>query len=184
MVKNKEGDTVSLWYFGYPPGFVMTKVEKDEIGNIKTIEEKKMHPSNVEVVKAIGVYVRKRMAKETDTWGGGGYFITNVYWKEDFLFGRPYKRIPSWDNAKQFLSGGILKVGEKTYSGDFVVSLVGSPNNSYCHARSIYYDKVKGEWCYYDNQSFGPSFIMDCNELRLQSIVDVKILGCFVEGII
>jgi len=31
MVKNKEGHTVSLWYFGYPPGFVMTKVEKDEI---------------------------------------------------------------------------------------------------------------------------------------------------------
>ena len=31
MVKNKEGETVSLWYFGYPPGFVMTKVEKDEI---------------------------------------------------------------------------------------------------------------------------------------------------------
>jgi Fic family protein len=31
MVKNKDGKTVSLWYFGYPPGFVMTKVEKDEI---------------------------------------------------------------------------------------------------------------------------------------------------------
>ena len=31
MVKNKDGETVSLWYFGYPPGFVMTKVEKDEI---------------------------------------------------------------------------------------------------------------------------------------------------------
>ena len=31
MVKNREGETVSLWYFGYPPGFVMTKVEKDEI---------------------------------------------------------------------------------------------------------------------------------------------------------
>ena len=31
MVKNREGKTVSLWYFGYPPGFVMTKVEKEEI---------------------------------------------------------------------------------------------------------------------------------------------------------
>jgi Fic family protein len=31
MVRNKDGETVSLWYFGYPPGFVMTKVEKDEI---------------------------------------------------------------------------------------------------------------------------------------------------------
>ena len=31
MVKNRDGETVSLWYFGYPPGFVMTKVEKDEI---------------------------------------------------------------------------------------------------------------------------------------------------------
>ena len=31
MVKNKEGDTVSLWHFGYPPGFVSTKVEKDEL---------------------------------------------------------------------------------------------------------------------------------------------------------
>jgi Fic family protein len=31
MVKNKDGHIVSLWYFGYPPGFVMTKVEKDEI---------------------------------------------------------------------------------------------------------------------------------------------------------
>ena len=31
MVKNKEGESVSLWYFGYPPGFVMTKVERDEI---------------------------------------------------------------------------------------------------------------------------------------------------------
>lgn len=31
MVKNRDGETVSLWYFGYPPGFVMTKVERDEI---------------------------------------------------------------------------------------------------------------------------------------------------------
>jgi hypothetical protein len=31
MVRNKDGAVVSLWYFGYPPGFVMTKVEKDEI---------------------------------------------------------------------------------------------------------------------------------------------------------
>jgi Fic family protein len=31
MVKNKNGHTVCLWFFGYPPGFVMTKVEKDEV---------------------------------------------------------------------------------------------------------------------------------------------------------
>ena len=31
MVKNKDGHAVCLWFFGYPPGFVMTKVEKDEI---------------------------------------------------------------------------------------------------------------------------------------------------------
>lgn len=31
IVKNRDGETISLWYFGYPPGFVMTKVEKDEI---------------------------------------------------------------------------------------------------------------------------------------------------------
>lgn len=31
MVKNKNRETVSLWYFGYPPGFAMTKIEKDEI---------------------------------------------------------------------------------------------------------------------------------------------------------
>jgi len=31
MVRNKNRETVSLWYFGYPPGFAMTKIEKDEI---------------------------------------------------------------------------------------------------------------------------------------------------------
>jgi len=31
MVKDKSGKTVCLWYFGYPPGFVATKVEKDEL---------------------------------------------------------------------------------------------------------------------------------------------------------
>jgi Fic family protein len=31
IIKNKNKETVSLWYFGYPPGFVMTKIEKDEI---------------------------------------------------------------------------------------------------------------------------------------------------------
>ena len=31
MVRNKDDEVVSLWYFGYPPGFVMTKVEKDEV---------------------------------------------------------------------------------------------------------------------------------------------------------
>lgn len=31
MIKNKEGKTTSLWYFGYPPGFVMTKIEKDDL---------------------------------------------------------------------------------------------------------------------------------------------------------
>ncbi len=160
------------------------KVAKSEIDNIA---EPKLHPSTFNVVKAIGIYVQKRMAQETTAFQEEPYEVVNMFWKEDFVLNRPYKRIPSWNNAnaKQFLPGGILKIGEKTtYSGDFVVLLGGSPNNSYCHSRSIYYDKVKGEWCYYDNQSFGPSFIMDCNELRLQSIVDVKILGCFVEGII
>ncbi len=155
------------------------KIKKDEIDNIKTTEEKKLHPSNVEVVKAIGVYVQKRMAKEMDTWGRG-YFIANVYWKEDFLFGRPYKRIPSWDNAKQFSSDGTLIVDKKTYSGDFVVSLVGSPNNSYCHARSIYYDKVKGEWCYYDNQRARPAVIKDCDMIDLKADY-ANILGYFEE---
>jgi Fic family protein len=31
MVKNREDQVVALWFFGYPPGFVMTKIEKDEI---------------------------------------------------------------------------------------------------------------------------------------------------------
>ena len=31
MVKNKENQTVGLWYFGYPAGWMMTKIEKDQI---------------------------------------------------------------------------------------------------------------------------------------------------------
>ena len=31
MIKNKDGETVGLWYFGFPPGWLMTKLEKDEI---------------------------------------------------------------------------------------------------------------------------------------------------------
>ncbi len=137
------------------------KISKEDIATPKNL---RMHPSDLSIVRALGRYAEKQIAKEIYLGNESlleNYMLTDFDGK-DLFFYQPVKWVEykDWNdnNITKLELNGDLTVRAITYTGDFVLSLGRTG-----HAYAIYYDKVRGRWQFYDNQSNGPVEITAMN---------------------
>ncbi len=137
------------------------KISKEDIATPKNL---RMHPSDLSIVRALGRYAEKQIAKVIYLGNESlleNYVLTDFDGK-DLFFQQPVKWVEykDWNDVSitKLELNGDLTVRTITYTGDFILSLGRSG-----HAYAIYYDKVCGKWQFYDNQSNGPVEITATN---------------------
>lgn len=131
------------------------------------------HPSKEPVMRAIGEYVIKIMENELYIPHFENYVLTN--WEaRDLFFNKPIVSIPyrEWirSGIDKFKSDGSVKIGDTSYTGDFVVSWSRSG-----HARSMYFADKK--WQNYDNQIGIPYAVTSGVLGSCSPDVDVMLIG-------
>jgi hypothetical protein len=143
------------------------KISKEDITAPKNL---RMHPSDLSIVRALGRYAEKQIAKEIYLGNESlleNYVLTDFDGK-DLFFHQPVKWVEyrDWndDAVTKLELNGDLTVRTVTYTGDFVLSLGRSG-----HAYAIYYDKVHGKWQFYDNQSNGAVEITATNRRMIST---------------
>ncbi|MEI7494491.1 MAG: hypothetical protein WCJ92_07860 [Alphaproteobacteria bacterium] len=143
------------------------KISKEDITAPKNL---RMHPSDLSIVRALGRYAEKQIAKEIYLGNESlleNYVLTDFDGK-DLFFHQPVKWVEyrDWndDAVTKLELNGDLTVRTVTYTGDFVLSLGRSG-----HAYAIYYDKVHGKWQFYDNQSSGAVEITATNRRMIST---------------
>jgi len=143
------------------------KISKEDITALKNL---RMHPSDLSIVRALGRYAEKQIAKLIYLGNESlleNYVLTDFDGK-DLFFHQPVKWVEyrDWndDAVTKLELNGELTVRTVTYTGDFVLSLGRSG-----HAYAIYYDKVRGKWQFYDNQSNGAVEITATNRRMIST---------------
>jgi hypothetical protein len=143
------------------------KISKEDITALKNL---RMHPSDLSIVRALGRYAEKQIAKLIYLGNESlleNYVLTDFDGK-DLFFHQPVKWVEyrDWNdnNITKLEFNGDLTVRTITYTGDFVLSLGRTG-----HAYAIYYDKVHGKWQFYDNQSNGPVEITATNRRMINT---------------
>lgn len=125
-------------------------ISQDDIKSVNP----SLHPSRNPLLRAIGIYV---LAALNEYLGGeisGENFVLTVDGK-DLFFGKNILELRQKSGDHLTLnSDGTITVIEgsdkkaKTISGDFVISVGGVG-----HAQVVYFDKSKGHWFQFNNQS-------------------------------
>lgn len=176
MIKNIKIDRDGNYYFNIPhsedviiiPHELVTFVQ-EPFSEIKTYGSS-FHPSKNELIRALGLYVLKRMGDLAATERAYHIYDVNEPEQGDFLLGLPYRVFTAFgpqDGDKVWLTkdGDIIVdyivtdgsndeyVDESVHRkkeklrGDFVLSVSGSK-----HARSIYYKRDEGKWYLFNNE--------------------------------
>lgn len=172
LIKNIRKDKDGNYYFNIPnsenviiiPHKLVT-FEQESFSRVKSYGSA-LHPSKKELIRAIGLYILKRMGDLALNERAYYVYDTNIPEEGDFLLGLPYRVFTAFgphggDTVRLMEDGSIIVDYIRTddvtgnmidrkrekLSGDFVLSVSGSK-----HARSIYYRKDIGKWYLFNNE--------------------------------
>lgn len=125
------------------------------------------HPSKSPLLRAIGIYVRARMASASDASDLVAYQLYDYTEQGDYVLGgkvrvytingldggdKVYLQgngdiLVDWEDRKEFLGATVVARKKAIIKGDCVLSVSATK-----HARSIYYNDRDKEWYYFDNE--------------------------------
>lgn len=168
-----------------------------------------LHPSKNNILRAIGMYVLKRMTSENEGDDPRAYQLYDDPNEGDFLFGHKVHVLSSngLEGGDKFLvqdNGDVIIEYEKRreepianseetktvvdriksrITGDFVISVSGTK-----HAKVVYFNKSDGSWYYFDNEIDTTKTIdkaltlwKHCDDLLIRTFTFARIFGDFQE---